>query len=286
MSWLRLDDGFTKHPKFEGWTPAEKWSWLEAMEYCARYDTNGRVPPDLSLLPRSVNAKILAKAERSEWCFRGQDGALWINDWDIYNPPKIDGGDLEELVQQLLADDPSCSANDVVKLTGGRRRDVLALVKRYRKPVPKPVPQVVPGTTPELVSRADTRPVPSLNVKDSPTTVLDIRASTADVDTPDHEHLQALLDQIGVHDGLRVAAMQDPARAHAWALKALVSATSSPAGFFRSTFETGRWPAPPEPVRAAPMPPCVSCGVGGGLHVAECPTASVPPEDESEADAA
>lgn len=86
MSWLRLDDGFTSHPKFEGWNPAEKWAFLELMSYCARYRTKGRVPADRSLLPRTVTAKLLDRALAAGWLDRRENGDLWIHDWTIYNP--------------------------------------------------------------------------------------------------------------------------------------------------------------------------------------------------------
>lgn len=86
MSWLRIDDGFTKHPKFEGWPPTAKWAWLEVMEYCARYRTQGRIPTDLNLLPRSVTQNLINRAHKSGWCTTGTDGAQWVNDWTTYNP--------------------------------------------------------------------------------------------------------------------------------------------------------------------------------------------------------
>ena len=87
MSWLRLDDRFTSHPKFAGWTPAEKWAWLEVLEYCARYKTNGLVPDDLALLPRSVTPKLLQRAENVGFLERNGNG-LEVHDWPEYNPPK------------------------------------------------------------------------------------------------------------------------------------------------------------------------------------------------------
>jgi hypothetical protein len=85
VSWLRTDDGFTSHPKFEGWKPAEKWAFLELMHYCARYRTQGRIPNDLTLLPRSVTPKLLERAATSGWIDR-RNGSAWIHDWEVYNP--------------------------------------------------------------------------------------------------------------------------------------------------------------------------------------------------------
>lgn len=85
MSWLRTDDSFTSHPKFEGWSAAHKWAFLELMHYCARYRTGGRIPNDLTLLPRSATRQLLNHAEASGW-LEHRAGALWIHDFPLYNP--------------------------------------------------------------------------------------------------------------------------------------------------------------------------------------------------------
>lgn len=86
MSWLRVDDSFMQHPKFEGWKAPQKWAFLELMGYCAKYRTEGRVPADLALLPRSVTPGLLTLAEQSKWLDRDETGALWVHDWSAYNP--------------------------------------------------------------------------------------------------------------------------------------------------------------------------------------------------------
>jgi len=86
MSWLRIDDAFTTHPKFEGWPFSAKWAFLELMSYCARYRTRGRIPKDMTLLPRSTTIGLLTRAETSGWIDRAEDGSLWIHDFHKYNP--------------------------------------------------------------------------------------------------------------------------------------------------------------------------------------------------------
>lgn len=155
MAWLRVDDGFTKHPKFERWTPAQRWAWLEVMEYCARYRTAGRVPNDLTLLPRSTTPTLLQRAEKSGWCERLDDGYLWINDWETYNPSRSEA--LEEAVESALRNHPGASANDVHRQVGGNRKQVLELVRQYQAGTDNGTREPVP----ELVTRARSRPVPS-----------------------------------------------------------------------------------------------------------------------------
>jgi hypothetical protein len=163
MAWLRIDDGFTKHPKFEGWSRSDRWAWLEVMEYCARYRTRGRIPAELDLLPRAVTTALLKRAEQSGWCTRREDGALWINDWDAYNPPAPE--QLDELVAAAFQATPEASANDVYKTIGGSRNLVLAAIKRYRTGT-----AVVPDQYAEVVSRGQaraSRPVPRETVPPS-----------------------------------------------------------------------------------------------------------------------
>lgn len=174
VSWLRLDDGFTKHPKFAGWTTGQKWAWLEVMEYCARYETRGLIPVDLSIMPRSTTPGLLKKALAAGWIDVSEDGQKWVHDWEFYNP----SGPADERVRAALEDTPEASANDIWKVVGGRRKDVLALVTRFRsgsqggsrEPGAEPVgnqgqggSQVVPEVVPRVRTDAPaTRPVPTV----------------------------------------------------------------------------------------------------------------------------
>lgn len=86
MPWSRIDSGFWRHPKFDGWKPADKWAFGELMGYCAEYRTEGKIPRDLSLLPRGISPKFLRQAEASGWLDRDPNGTLWIHDWGLYHP--------------------------------------------------------------------------------------------------------------------------------------------------------------------------------------------------------
>jgi hypothetical protein len=188
MAWLRLDDGFTKHPKFEGWTPAQRWAWLEVMEYCARYRTRGRIPLDTSLLPRSTTTALLAKAERSGWCEHRPDPGsptgsrepLWINDFDVYNPPEVDADELQQRVEQAVDEHPDASANELARLVGGRRKDALAAIARFRNGS-EPVPASGSGNHPGTGYARASRPVPS------PTTTRAVPEASYAATEPDPE---------------------------------------------------------------------------------------------------
>lgn len=86
MPWSRIDSGFWHHPKFEGWKPADKWAFGELIGYCAEYRTEGKIPSDLSLLPRGISPRFLRQAEASGWLEQHDDGALWIHDWNVFHP--------------------------------------------------------------------------------------------------------------------------------------------------------------------------------------------------------
>jgi hypothetical protein len=139
MSWLRTDDAFSQHPKFEGWTSAQKWAWLELMHYCARYRTAGRIPNDLTLLPRSTTEKLLERAETSGWIDRDRSGDRWIHDWRIYNPK-----------------DPTAAD----RMARKRNRD-------RNEPRNNTVTAAVTETSPRARARAGSRPVPSPNLSHS-----------------------------------------------------------------------------------------------------------------------
>ena len=47
MSWLKLDDGFARHPKVTALTYKDRWTWMAVLCYCARYRTDGYLPANI-----------------------------------------------------------------------------------------------------------------------------------------------------------------------------------------------------------------------------------------------
>ena len=133
MSWLRLDDNFAQHPKFEGWPAAQRWAFVELMLYCAKYRTGGRVPADLTLLPRPVNSRLLGQAEASGWLDRTEE-ALWIHDWEKYNP-----SDPTAAERQKRYRDRNAERNEQRDDNGASR------VGAHARPVPSPTPEQPPA---------------------------------------------------------------------------------------------------------------------------------------------
>lgn len=60
MTWIKLDDSVTEHPKCVGLSPAAWTLWLHGLTYCSRNLTDGRIPaamlPRLSAVPNPAKA--------------------------------------------------------------------------------------------------------------------------------------------------------------------------------------------------------------------------------------
>lgn len=84
MSWLRLDDEFALHPKVAGLTDRAFRAHIKGMLYCARFETDGRIPRNAirELAIRPTSAKELSEAG----LWKDRNGSYLINDYLIYNP--------------------------------------------------------------------------------------------------------------------------------------------------------------------------------------------------------
>lgn len=86
MAWSRIESAFWRHPKFAGWKASEKWALGELIGYCCEYRTEGVIPDDLALLPRSITVRFIELATDSGWIDVDEDGTRRIHDWHIYHP--------------------------------------------------------------------------------------------------------------------------------------------------------------------------------------------------------
>lgn len=126
MSWLRIDDGFTQHPKVIQLGVRDRWTWLDVLCYCARYRTGGTVTDTISEVVRGATPGFLSRCYGVGLLDRAGDVYV-VHDWNIYN-----GSTLDERVTAYLLAYPQASANEVVKSIGGSRNQVLESVARYR----------------------------------------------------------------------------------------------------------------------------------------------------------
>lgn len=85
MSWLRIDDGFSRHPKVTALTFKERWVWMDLLCYCARYQTDGWLPENIREHVAGSTDKFLHRCHSLELLDDETEG--WrIHDWSTYAP--------------------------------------------------------------------------------------------------------------------------------------------------------------------------------------------------------
>lgn len=90
MPWLRLDDKFTMHPKVVVLSAGAFRLHIAGLCYCARFLTDGRIPPDAHrLLVPAYRPSHLAELTKELWR-EEQDRSHWIHDYLDYNPSARD----------------------------------------------------------------------------------------------------------------------------------------------------------------------------------------------------
>lgn len=127
MSWVRIDDGFPRHPKLLLLTRAERYTWIELLCYCAEQRTDGFVPKSIAKVLRDASTTFLLKTHDAGLLDVDEHGRWVVHDWALYN------GDLAARVAAYCEKYPQMSANDIQKATGGTRDVVLQLVRSYRR---------------------------------------------------------------------------------------------------------------------------------------------------------
>lgn len=125
MSWLRIDDGFSRHPKVTALTPKERWVWMDVLCYCASYQTGGYLPENMGGIVPGATTRFLARCSELR-LVNVVHGRLRVHDWHVYN------GTIAERVEHFLSENPDATANEVHKAVGGTREVVLAEVKRIK----------------------------------------------------------------------------------------------------------------------------------------------------------
>lgn len=250
MPWLRLDDRFTKHPKVLKLKRADRWTWLEILEYCAAYQTGGHVPDAIQdVVPHATPALIQTFVQAR--LLDDEQGGHHVHDWDVYNPK-----------------DPT-KADRQARWRAKRREPV-------DTPVDTPVDDAVDApvdknetarvdaavVAPRVAARARPVPVP---ITPSPNPFPE-----------DDDKLKPHLHGIPLTGPARTIAHEllttDPAR-----LAACVTAATKadrPGGYLAELLRNGSHPEPPrpQPPRADPTIVCPDCGEKLGYgHLETCP---------------
>lgn len=92
MSWLRIDDGFARHPKVTALTLKQRWIWMDLLCYCARYDTDGYLPENITEHISGCTVKYLARCSELG-LIDVVGGALQVHDWKTYAPKDPTGAE-------------------------------------------------------------------------------------------------------------------------------------------------------------------------------------------------
>lgn len=82
MGSVRLDDGFTNHPKVVNLSLEARWAYMESLCYAAKYETDG-------VVPASVAANGLLRGELlASGLWENGSASIVIHDYLTYNPSK------------------------------------------------------------------------------------------------------------------------------------------------------------------------------------------------------
>lgn len=81
MSWLRVDDGFSEHPKIDSLSEVQRWRWVVLLCMCAR-QAKGGIVTQTALKRIGLDTSRFLELELLD---EDADGTLWVHDWDAYN---------------------------------------------------------------------------------------------------------------------------------------------------------------------------------------------------------
>ncbi len=129
MSWLRIDDSFTDHPKIISLGPVgSRWAFLELLGYCAKHRTGGYFPATIGDTHRRITPALIARCIAVGLVDEADDGELRVHDFQTYNPPTKDP---TGAVRQQRWRNANRNGDVTVEVTASRARD----------PVPYPNPE-------------------------------------------------------------------------------------------------------------------------------------------------
>ena len=86
MGWVKLDDGYPRHPKVLGLSDRAFRHDIVATCYCAEHDTDGVLPAAyVRAIPARVRAELIAAGKWDE-----VNGVVMVHDYLDYNPSKAE----------------------------------------------------------------------------------------------------------------------------------------------------------------------------------------------------
>jgi len=147
MSWLRLDERFSSHPKLLAFTRGERWSWLEVLCYCATHNTDGRIPKTIGNHLKNATPALLNKAHGAGLVDLDEHGIYHVHDWAHYNPKDPGGAERARRYRDAKRDETR-DANRDENVTPSRSRN--GPRARAEARVTEPIPII---TTPNPAER-------------------------------------------------------------------------------------------------------------------------------------
>lgn len=197
MTWVKLDDAFTDHPKVMAAGPLASWLHVCGLTYCSRLLTDGFIPAgQVRKLADVDNAGELAEQLVAVGLWDRCEGGFRIHDYLDYNPSREDALAKREHVSEVRREagraggmakaanqQPSKSvANDVANC------QAVASDESWQNASPVPVPQPVPTPVVDPVEIPAEKPT------------REVATAVAVVDSP-HAVVEAFLDAQGTpHD--------------------------------------------------------------------------------------
>ncbi len=85
MSWLRIDDGFAAHPKVTALNLRDRWTWMAVLCYCARYRTDGWLPPNIGEHIGGARNGFVKRCAALD-LLDEHAGEYRVHDWENYAP--------------------------------------------------------------------------------------------------------------------------------------------------------------------------------------------------------
>ena len=156
MSWVKLDDQFTDHPKVIAAGPMAGWLYVCGLTYCSRYLTDGFIPTaQVRRLADLKGTDRLASALVDAGLWDRCDGGYMVHDYLEYNP------NAEKVRAERSA------AQD--RMFRRRSAELRPNVERTSPEVQRPRP--VPVSSKELRDEEPTAPAPAARPARPPTPV-------------------------------------------------------------------------------------------------------------------
>lgn len=91
MTWIKIDDGITEHPKCVDLTSAAWTLWLHGLAYCSRNLTDGYIPT--AMLPRLSavsNPRKVADALVNAGLWHRENGGYQVHDYCDHQRSRAD----------------------------------------------------------------------------------------------------------------------------------------------------------------------------------------------------